>query len=283
MRFYRRFSYAEIATVCLVALILIGMSGPAYLSIRSSPRWLHCQNNMRQCLVAMHNYESANGHFPPAWTVDEQGNKTHCWRVLILPFIDEQALYDQYDFNEPWDGPNNSKLANQMPQVYQCPSAPNSKNETPYKLVSDPAAFFDGDSRRGLKDVVEDASSMIVMVEDSNVVNWMKPDGISIEDAIHCLSTEGRHCSCEDNRYYRIFHGVNIGTLDTVVHRAKPKTNPELFRRGLRFADGHAPDLANFTGQRVVYKPQVFLALVVYLVLLALPSWFLKKPLIPAP
>ena len=47
----------------------------------------------------------------------------HSWRVLILPCLQELALYDQYDFNEPWDGPNNHKLAGQIPSMYRCPSS----------------------------------------------------------------------------------------------------------------------------------------------------------------
>src|SRR6516164_3312991 len=43
------------------------------------------------------------------------------WRVLILPYIEEGSLYNMYNFNEPWDGPNNSRLLTMMPKVYQLP------------------------------------------------------------------------------------------------------------------------------------------------------------------
>ena len=45
----------------------------------------------------------------------------HSWRVLILPFLDQQSLYNQYDFREPWNGPNNIKLLNSMPSVLRLP------------------------------------------------------------------------------------------------------------------------------------------------------------------
>ena len=42
----------------------------------------------------------------------------HSWRVLILPFMEQKELYDEYDFSEPWNGPNNSKLASRRPRQY---------------------------------------------------------------------------------------------------------------------------------------------------------------------
>jgi len=145
-----RLNCAELLLVLAVLGILIAMLLPAVQSVRSSPRWLHCQNNIRQCLLALHNYHSAHEVFPSAFETDSDGKPIHSWRVVMLPFIEQQALYDAYDFKEPWDGPNNSKLANQMPDVYRCPSIPYSDNETTYKLVSDPEAFFDGPRRFAL-------------------------------------------------------------------------------------------------------------------------------------
>jgi hypothetical protein len=42
----------------------------------------------------------------------------HSWRVLLLPFLEQRDLYEQYDLDEPWDGPNNRKLLAQRPSVY---------------------------------------------------------------------------------------------------------------------------------------------------------------------
>ena len=67
-------------------------------------------------------YHLTGIHVPPAYFADESGKPLHSWRVLILPFLDEGALYKQYDFSEPWDGPNNSRLLARMPRVWpHCP------------------------------------------------------------------------------------------------------------------------------------------------------------------
>ena len=56
------------------------------------------------------------------YVADATGRPMHSWRVLILPFLEQQSLYEQYDFREPWDGPNNIQLLGNMPDVFSCPS-----------------------------------------------------------------------------------------------------------------------------------------------------------------
>ena len=69
----------------------------------------------------MHDYHGKNKHFAPAYVADENGKPMHSWRVLLLPMLEQQALYESYDFDEPWNGPNNSRLLAQTPPSYQCP------------------------------------------------------------------------------------------------------------------------------------------------------------------
>ena len=266
--------------ICFLALLLlIGALLPAVNQVRSATRRIICKNNMRQCMLAMHNYHSANLHCPEACTVDDQGKLMHSWRVLILPYIDASNLHDLYDFNEPWDGPNNSKLANQMPYVYRCPSVPYSGSETTYKLVSDPESFFDGDKRRDFDEAVDGTASTVVMVEDSeNPINWLKPEDISIDDAVErVLSLKACHCGRSESLFRDIYYGPNICTLDGASYHISPNVDPDSFRRALRFADGYSPDPEDFVGSHIVDKPQGYIALAIYLFLLALPGWFLWK------
>ena len=53
---------------------------------------LLCRNNMKQIALALHHYHDAFGAFPPAYVPDEDGRPMHSWRVLILPFLEQQAL-----------------------------------------------------------------------------------------------------------------------------------------------------------------------------------------------
>lgn len=91
---------------CMLMCLLTPRSGA-----REAARRAQCSNNLKQIAFSLHSYHDRYGCFPPAYIADEEGKPMHSWRVLILPFIEEQALYDRYAFTEPWDGPSNRRLA----------------------------------------------------------------------------------------------------------------------------------------------------------------------------
>src|SRR5262245_49310958 len=80
----------------LVAMLLPGYRGGAP---REAARRMQCASNLRNIVVALHSYESTYGCLPPAYTIDADGKPLHSWRTLILPFIDQQLLYNQIDFS----------------------------------------------------------------------------------------------------------------------------------------------------------------------------------------
>ena len=73
----------------------------------------HCIHNLHMIAVALQSYYVRYQSYPPAYVADEDGKPAHSWRVLVLPFLGPELkqLYDRYRFDEPWNGPNNSKLA----------------------------------------------------------------------------------------------------------------------------------------------------------------------------
>jgi prepilin-type processing-associated H-X9-DG protein len=111
----------------LVALLL-----PAIQAAREAARRAQCQSNMRQLGVALLNYENANKSLPPGGiTEGPLGTPSKAgWTIFILPFVEEQALYDKYDFNEQnesktdadGDGLVNSVVREANPKVYDCPT-----------------------------------------------------------------------------------------------------------------------------------------------------------------
>ena len=68
--------------------------------------------------MAVANYHETYGCFPPAYVADGDGKPMHSWRVLILPYLGQQELYNAYDFAEPWNGPSNGKLAGRIGNIY---------------------------------------------------------------------------------------------------------------------------------------------------------------------
>jgi hypothetical protein len=98
------------------------------------------ENNLRQITLALHNYHDIHKRFPPAVVYDRNGKPLYSWRVLILPFIEEEALYRQFHYNEPWDSPHNKALLERMPRTFGHPGSA-SKTDTHY-LVFDSPAFI---------------------------------------------------------------------------------------------------------------------------------------------
>ena len=80
-----------------------------------------CINNLKQIGLAMHNYHARHKTFPPAYTVDKDGKPLLSWRVLILPYLEQDALYKEFHLDEPWDSEHNRALIDRMPTTYLCP------------------------------------------------------------------------------------------------------------------------------------------------------------------
>lgn len=86
--------------------------------------------NLKRLALAIHNYADTNqGQLPLAATVGKNGKALLSWRVELLPYLGEQALYNQFKRDEPWDSPHNKKLLGKMPAIYAPPGV---KTRLPY-------------------------------------------------------------------------------------------------------------------------------------------------------
>ena len=97
--------------------VLIGMLLPAAQSARAAARRTASMNNQRQMAIAMHIVADATGGFPAQANYDQNGKPLLSWRVHILPYIDQQELYEQFRLDEPWNSSHNKKLIEKIPLV----------------------------------------------------------------------------------------------------------------------------------------------------------------------
>lgn len=117
--------YGRITLLCLIPVALVaGLLWRPVMQAREASHRSNCKCGLKQLGLALHNYHDTYGTFPPAMVLGPDQRPWHSWRVLILPFLEQQALYAEYRFDEPWDGPNNRKLLEKMPLAYVCPSRP---------------------------------------------------------------------------------------------------------------------------------------------------------------
>ena len=75
-------------------------------------------DSLKQLVVAMHAYNDKFKRLPPAIVYSNDGKPLYSWRVLLLPFIEKEALFNDFHLDEPWDSEHNKKLLEKMPDPY---------------------------------------------------------------------------------------------------------------------------------------------------------------------
>ena len=175
------FAFLVVCLMCLIGLLLSAVPSGCTATRRSE-----CANNLMQIALALHQYEQANGCFPPAYVADNSGKPMHSWRTLILPNLDLSNLYDLFKLSEPWDGPNNKKPRTVPIPIYVCPSDPAVRQpaavRTSYVAVVGPNTAWAGDKPRKLTDFGKHASTTIMLVEVTNSgIDWAEPKDLSLD------------------------------------------------------------------------------------------------------
>jgi hypothetical protein len=166
----------EIIAAVLFLLALIGLLMPAVQSPRGPTRRGTCANNLRMITLALQNYHDVYKSFPPAYVADASGKPMHSWRILVLEFI-RPDIYQQYRFDEPWDGPNNCQFASTIVSMFECPSDNSGVNgQTSYVAVVGPETTWPGAKGVNIADIKDGTASTIQIVEVHNSgIHWMEP------------------------------------------------------------------------------------------------------------
>ncbi len=228
------FTLLELLLVVAVIAVLIALLLPSVRSAREPARRMNCQSHLKQIGVAIYNYRDEYGVLPPAYTVDEEGNRLHSWRTLILPFLElgSDELYESIDFSKPWDDPANAKARDTVVQVYQCPSADPADGLTTYLGVVGPDCAFSGPESRTLADITDDNHSTLMYVDAplDRAVHWMSPVDVS----------ENELLSLGDDSNIQHPGGVNAAFVDGSVRFLYLDFDPDELRAILTIAGGES-------------------------------------------
>ena len=156
---------------------------PTLANAQAASRRAKSVNNLKQIALAFHNFESVNNRFPAAVNKDK-GPFPYSWRVAILPYIEQQELYNQYRFDEPWDGPNNRKLIDRMPATFAYPAfdgTPSSRSSPSYFVFTGVSTIGGAEGGSQIQQITDGTSNTILAVEARRDIPWTRPEDLSID------------------------------------------------------------------------------------------------------
>jgi prepilin-type N-terminal cleavage/methylation domain-containing protein/prepilin-type processing-associated H-X9-DG protein len=119
----RAFTLIELLVVIAIIGILIGLLLPAVQKVREAANRSKCMNNLKQIALACHNYHDAIGHLPPG-SVTAGGTYWENWAISILPFIEQDALFRNYNLGKSNFDAANQAVVDTFVKTYNCPSDP---------------------------------------------------------------------------------------------------------------------------------------------------------------
>lgn len=208
------FTLIELLVVIAIIGILVGLLVPAVQKVREAASRTQCLNNLKQIGIALHNYHDGHSHFPnnarpnPANTVRER------WFTKVLPYLEQDVLFNQYDETTNWDSAKNLPLTSLQLKVARCPSAPESD-----RLDTNPDAGWSG-----AKDLVAISDfGAFYGVHNSFVVN--NPN-VKLSSSLEGILVKSGKVSLSD---------VTDGTSNTAFV-AESAGRPYLYQAGLKQA-----------------------------------------------
>ncbi|MGL6195380.1 MAG: DUF1559 domain-containing protein, partial [Thermoguttaceae bacterium] len=181
-------------------------------------------------------YHDDYGSLPPAYTVDADGKPLHSWRMLLLPYLEGQSLYEEIRLDEPWDSAYNSQFHDKMPHFFTCPSSglsgtKNGRKYTLYSVVVGKDTPFPGVEAVKLNEITNGVDKTIFVLERKIPICWMNPT----QDIPYDLACEGINVDCYGigSPHSRYGSGTNAVFGSGRVEFIPDTIEPEQLRKNL--------------------------------------------------
>jgi len=205
----------------LTALLL-----PAVAAAREAARKMVSSNNLKQIVLALRNYHNTYGHFPTG--VYKDGKPLLSWRVQILPFMEQDPLYNAFHMDEAWNSPHNLPLSRQIVPVYVDPRNTIDPNLTTYLAPIGPRTVLGSGKMVKFRDILDGESQVILVLEvgSDKAVPWAKPDDWHFDEDAPIKSLG------------KVRETIQIAMVDGSVHALVVATSKDILRLLVQRNDG---------------------------------------------
>ncbi len=167
--------------------VVAGLLLPAIESAREAARRTMTMNNFKQATIAFLMHEADNRSFPSQAICDKEGKPLLSWRVAILPYLEQNDLYEEFRLDEPWDSEHNKKLVAKMPEVFGKAGATPAERATgltTMEVLTGPGTCFPKpDAPLAVADIKDGMSHTALLVQTlpDNAVPWTKPQDLVLD------------------------------------------------------------------------------------------------------
>ena len=226
-----------VLSMCVVIPILMALILPAVQKAREAARRSVDMNNMRQISIALDMYVNTHNAYPPPYVTDADGKPLYSWRVLILPYLDQDALYSRYKLDEAWDSPNNKPLSDTVIKIFQNPAEENLVEPlTNYVVVQGKETMFPPDGKMTYGNIKDGTANTIMVVEISGSdIHWAEPRDLDFNTMsfdINDFSGQGISSTFSG--------GAHVTFADGSVHLLPVGTDPNQVKAAITASGGEA-------------------------------------------
>lgn len=201
----------------------------------AAARGLETMSNLKLIGSALYEFQSRNGRFPSAYIVDGNGKPMLSWRVSLLPYLDQESLYREFDLAQPWDSERNRPLIAKIPRIYQSPFLwSNAKGATHVVAVVGPNAAWTESAPVNLDELVDGPHNTLWVVEYArDDIPWTQPADLKSNEMSFTINDSTKPSIGSASR-----NGASIVLVDGSVLSLPNDFSSELLKALINRRDG---------------------------------------------
>lgn len=215
LRRHGGFTLVELLVVIAIIGLLTSLLLPAVQAAREAARRSACTNNLRQIGLGLHNYHQVMDCFPPGGIehrgmINSKTGKPYgltgrqlAWSLLLLPYVEQQPLYQRVNTGKPFDAPENAEAAATILLLYICPSATTQRELRQGRGPCDyggiygeritspnnpPKGMMLYDQSLAVADVTDGTSHTLIVSEDSDFRDGQWINGLNVFDQAYAIN-----------------------------------------------------------------------------------------------